>query len=615
MTGDLVLRVIADTSKAVGQLSALTRSVARLAAAYVSLNNIQRVSMMAEEFNQQMNNALAIIPRVSAETRKMMEAGVLAAARQSRFSAAEAAQALYQLHSAGFGASQAMKLLGPSLQLAQAGAMDAGSAVRILGTVLTTLGLKSQDATQTMQNAVRVSDMLTVAVSKSNMTMPELGEAVGNAAQAAAGFSQTADSMIAVLATLHDLGIRGAESGTRYRMVVQQLGTSALQHAEAWRELGVAVYDAQGRMRALPDVIRDMASAMQGMSDAERQVTLMGLGIEKRLAPAIVGLVQRVDELNQKWQQILQSQGATANVAKRQITPWQQAMSDLNATLVELGQQSLPIVTDAVRSLNASLRQLGALREWWYEGSEVPKEAQGYEFWWKRAQEEGRARLQAQQTWLQSDRYRRLVETVKTGIQRDMWRHGQLPTAVSTLQQAGLVPPWQRGMGAAAISAWQAKPASDAARAGEELAAAQQEAMRRAQEAAQQWREAHKEELERAAELRRQLMTPAEQAAERLRELQQLHELGVLDTSTFLRGLISLRRDIMPERRVTGRYAGAVLYGQPGAYQAVLDAIRAMRETQAKADERTAENTGRLVRQIDELLEKLQALEEAVEVE
>jgi len=630
MTGDLVLRVIADTNKAVGQLSALTRSVTRLAAAYVSLNSIQRVSMMAEEFNQQMNNALAIIPKVSAETRKMMEAGVLAAARQSRFSAAEAAQALYQLHSAGFDASQAMKLLSPSLQLAQAGAMDAGDAVRIMGTVLTTLGLKSKDATQTMQNAVRVSDMLTVAVSKSNMTMPELGEAIGNAAQAAAGFSQTADSMIAVLATFHDLGIRGAESGTRYRMVVQQLSDSALKHAEAWRQLGVSVYDVQGTMRALPDIIRDMARAMEGMSDAERQAVLMGLGIEKRVAPAITGLIQRVDELAEKWKQVLESQGATADVAKRQITPWQQTMSDLNATLTELGEFTLPAVTEAVKLAVDALKLLkeiagetedylqtpppvipGRTRPAWYN---VP----GWIGWiWGEGEyyPGGRAG-QRQLKWLQSEEYRQLVEKTQVWLRADIARHSRLPTVVS-LQESGLISPTRSGMGGALWGAWERinTPGRRAQVAAQDMLAAQQQAMREAKEAAREWREAHKEQFARAAELRRLYMTPAERAAERLVELQKLREIGALDTVTYVRALRSLRAELSPEHGPLGRFAGATLYGGPGAYQAVLQAIRTRTQSQAAADKRTADNTAKLVQRIDRLLEMVGELEDKVKVE
>lgn len=210
------------------------------------------------------------------------------------FSASQAAEALNYMALAGYDAEKSMSMLPSVLDLAAAGGMDLAYASDMVTDASSALGLTTE------QTAAMV-DQMAKASSKSNTSVSQLGEAmlvIGATARNVAGGTEELSTMLGVLA---DNGIKGAEGGTHLRNILLALNPTSQTAAGAWERLGVAAYDAQGNMRALPDIMADLNAALDGMSMEER-TNMLGMMFNKTDLAAVNALLgtsaERFDELN-----------------------------------------------------------------------------------------------------------------------------------------------------------------------------------------------------------------------------------------------------------------------------------------------------------------------------
>lgn len=186
------------------------------------------------------------------------------------FSATEAADALNYMALAGYDAQTSMAMLPNVLNLAAAGGIDLAYASDMITDASSALGLSIEET------SIMV-DQMAMASSKSNTSVQQLGEAmltIGATARDVAGGTEELSTMLGVLA---DNGIKGSEGGTHLRNILMAMIPKSEAAADAWEALGVQAYDANGNLRALPEVMQDLNAAMEGMTDERRQIMLANM--------------------------------------------------------------------------------------------------------------------------------------------------------------------------------------------------------------------------------------------------------------------------------------------------------------------------------------------------
>ena len=186
---------------------------------------------------------------------------------KTAFSATQAAEALNYMALAGYDAETSMQMLPNVLNLAAAGGIDLAYATDMVTDVSSALGLSLDETSQMV-------DQMAMASSKSNTSVQQLGEAmltIGATARDVSGGTKELSTMLGVLA---DNGIKGSEGGTHLRNILLAMNPTTDAAAAAWEELGVQAYDANGKLRALPDIMTELAFAMDGMTDQEKQNAL-----------------------------------------------------------------------------------------------------------------------------------------------------------------------------------------------------------------------------------------------------------------------------------------------------------------------------------------------------
>lgn len=187
---------------------------------------------------------------------------------KTAFSANEAAGALNYMALAGYDAETSMSMLPNVLNLAAAGGIELAAASDMVTDAQSALGLSLDETTDLV-------DKMAAASSKSNTSVAQLGDAVlaiGGTAKNLAGGTTELSTALGILA---DNGIKGAEGGTHLRNIILALGSPTDTAAKALTNLGVSVYDAEGKMRPLNETFGDLNAALSTMSQ-EDQLAAIG---------------------------------------------------------------------------------------------------------------------------------------------------------------------------------------------------------------------------------------------------------------------------------------------------------------------------------------------------
>lgn len=190
--------------------------------------------------------------------------------RQTQFSATDAAEALNYMALAGYDADMSMQMLPNVLNLAAAGNIDLAYASDMVTDAQSALGLTAEQTTEMVDKMAKTS-------SKSNTSVAQLGEAIltiGATARSVKGGTTELSTLLGVLA---DNGIKGAEGGTHLRNILLSLQNPTDNARDILDDLGIAVYDADGNMRSMVDIVGDLQKGLGDMDGASRDAAISGI--------------------------------------------------------------------------------------------------------------------------------------------------------------------------------------------------------------------------------------------------------------------------------------------------------------------------------------------------
>ena len=250
---------------------------------------------------------------------------------------------------AGYDADKAATALPTVLKLAGAGAMDLAAASDMVTDSMSALGIEATEA-----NLTQFSDQLAQTASKANTSVAQLGEAILTVGGTAKGLAGGTTELNTALGILADNGLKGAEGGTHLRNIILSLQNPTDKAAASLKSLGVDVYDAQGNMRGLNDVFKDLQGAMDGMDNASKDTILSTLFNKTDLTAANAMLANCTDRFDELSASIENSAGACENMYAIQLDNLNGDIDILKSGLSDLG---ISIYQD----LNGPLREMTQL--------------------------------------------------------------------------------------------------------------------------------------------------------------------------------------------------------------------------------------------------------------
>lgn len=256
--GNTIGKGMVNAVKVVGAaIGAATTAVTAFAGASVKAGG---------EFDTSMSQVAATMGKTVDEIGELRDFAMDMGAKTA-FSATQAADALNYMALAGYDADQSMEQLPNVLNLAAAGAMDLASASDMVTDAQSALGLEMSEMTGFVDQLAKTS-------SKSNTSVAQLGEAiltVGGTAKVLAGGTTELNTALGILA---DNGVKGAEGGTALRNIILSLSAPTDNAAQKMEELGLKVFDNEGNMRELDDIMASLNNSLSTLSQEERTQAL-----------------------------------------------------------------------------------------------------------------------------------------------------------------------------------------------------------------------------------------------------------------------------------------------------------------------------------------------------
>lgn len=308
-------------------------------------------------FDQAVTSGIAIAGEMGQALRTQIEDKIKSLGIEWNVQFESIAKGFEHLISAGYNAAGALKALEPVTVFAKAGLMEVVEAVDYLSDSAHALGLISKDPIEQMKNLERVSNALTKANIMSNATIRDFAEALTNKAGASLRvFNKDVEEGMAVLAAMASQGTKASVAGERFDIFLRELTRTAVKNKETFKEWGIEVFDGEGKVNNLADVVEDLSVALLGLNDEQQVAALMQLGFTFRSVQALKQLLGLQDAIREYEHGIRSAGNATQEVADNRMKNikdrWGQFTNSVRAARIELGEQLVP-------ALNAGMDALG----------------------------------------------------------------------------------------------------------------------------------------------------------------------------------------------------------------------------------------------------------------
>ena len=290
-------------------------------------------------FDAALNKSLAIMGDVSESMSQDMADAARQMAKQSTFSATEAAESFFFLASAGLSAEQSIMALPIVTKFAQAGMFDMALATDLLTDAQSALGMTMRnDVIGNMQNMTRVSDVLVKANTIANATVQQFSESLTNKAGAAMrSFNIDIEEGVAVLAVFADQGLKGSQAGTTFNAVMRGLVGGVQRFPEVFKQFNIEVFNSSGALNNLGDIMAQMEASLSGMSVQQQRSVLTQLGFTEETLAGTLALLGNADAIKRYEDALRGASGITDEVAAKQL-------ETLSAQLILLKNNFMDIV-------------------------------------------------------------------------------------------------------------------------------------------------------------------------------------------------------------------------------------------------------------------------------
>lgn len=277
---------------------------------------------------------------------------------ETAFSASECAEALNYLALAGYDTQEMVDTLPTVLNLAAAGNIDLASASDMVPDAMSALGIETSEA-DTMV------DQMAKTASSTNTSVSQLGEGIltiGATAKSIKGGTAELNTALGILA---NNGIKGAEGGTHLRNVILSLQNPTDKAAAYMEQLGVDVYDSQGNMRSLNDILGDLNTSMEGMTSAEKTNIISSIFNKTDLSSVNALLSNTGETWDSLQNSITNSAGAAQQMADTQLDNLSGQLTILKSALeglaISIGEALMPMVKNIVSKIQGLVTWLNNL--------------------------------------------------------------------------------------------------------------------------------------------------------------------------------------------------------------------------------------------------------------
>lgn len=275
--------------------------------------------------------------------------------RTTSFTAKQVAEGMTALGRMGFSPEEIEAAIPAVLNLSRATDTELSEAAEIAANNMRVFGIESS-------KMASVADILTATANGSAQTLTDLSEGLKMAGPQAAAAGDSITNVSAALGVLANMGIKGSLAGTALRKAYSQFANTKIQ--AKLKAMGIATTDANGNLRAMPEIMAEIAKAMASMPTAQR------LGFAEEifdLRGSLAGLqlggnIDQLDEFIKKLQTV---NGVSAKTAQEMDSgiggAWRIFMSAVEGCQIAIGRIIGEALTPYMNKLSAVMTKVA---EW-----------------------------------------------------------------------------------------------------------------------------------------------------------------------------------------------------------------------------------------------------------
>jgi len=310
-----------------------------------------KATSMFEDFEKSVSNAASVTGKTG-QAFKDAKANIAAVAEElgqkTSFSSSQAADALYNLASAGVDVSTitADKLV-PILNLASGTQYDLASTTSAVTSTLSQFGLG-------FESAGRVADVFADSAALSQANMEKLNSSMSQVGTMANTAGLSLEDTTAALSEMYNAGMDGSTAGTGLKEVLASLLAPTSQATDVLKKMGLTVNDINPTTNKFSDIIQKLKD--HGL-DATSAFQLFG----REGAPAISALTSHSEDLKTLTDQLKNAGGVAQTMATEQLDTLSGSLDALSGSIenmfINVGQALAPTIRSVADTLNGLIPQ------------------------------------------------------------------------------------------------------------------------------------------------------------------------------------------------------------------------------------------------------------------
>jgi len=199
----------------------------------------------------------------TSEEAKMLEGAIKTAASNSTFGMQDAADASLNFARQGFNAAQAADMISPAMNLAAGTASDLTMVTGGLGNTLKAFGADANEATH-------YADMMAKAQAQANTNVEGLFDTMSIAGSMAKTVGWSFSDLATITGVYGDAGVTASVGATAIVSGLQRLSKHEAEATGVMKDLGINIYDANEKMKSMPEVIGELQKGFEGLTDLEQ---------------------------------------------------------------------------------------------------------------------------------------------------------------------------------------------------------------------------------------------------------------------------------------------------------------------------------------------------------
>lgn len=310
------------------------------------------IGIVGAKFDESMSKVQAISGATGNELDKLRDiAKEMGSVTQ--FSASQSADALQYMALAGWDTQQMIDGLPGVLDLAASGALDLARASDIMTDSMSMFGMGADEAG-------RAADVFAKAQATSNTNVEQLGEAIKYAGATANAAGMSIEQTSAILGVFANNGVKGSSAGTTLDAMFRDLKSSVENGAIAIGEASVSVYDANGAMRSMSDIMADVEKATEGMDGATKDAALSNIFQSQALRGVNILMGAGTDAVNDLESALYNSNGAAdemANVMNDNVMgAFREMKSALEGAAISMYELLQPAISAVIEKITGLVR-------------------------------------------------------------------------------------------------------------------------------------------------------------------------------------------------------------------------------------------------------------------